>query len=54
MQVLPTHVNPRSDAYAANRNAFLEALAYLDEQLAIARAGGGAEVRRAPPRSAAS
>ena len=41
MQVLPTHVNPRSDAYAANRTAFLEPLAYLDEQLAIARAGGG-------------
>ena len=41
MQVLSTYVNARSDAYQANRAAFLDALAYLDEQLAIARAGGG-------------
>ena len=41
MEVLRTNVNPRSDAYPANRTAFLEQLAYLDEQLALARAGGG-------------
>jgi acetyl-CoA carboxylase carboxyltransferase component len=41
MQVLSTYVNARSDAYQANRSAFLDAIAYLDEQLAVARAGGG-------------
>jgi acetyl-CoA carboxylase carboxyltransferase component len=41
MQVLPTHVDTRSDAYRRNREGFLEQLAYLDAQLALARAGGG-------------
>ena len=41
MEILPTHANLRSDLYQQNRTAFLEALAYLDEQLAVARAGGG-------------
>jgi acetyl-CoA carboxylase carboxyltransferase component len=41
MQVLRTNVNPRAEAYHANRAAFLEQLAQLDEQLAIARAAGG-------------
>src|SRR5262247_1289158 len=41
MEVLRTNVNPRAEAYQTNRAAFLEQLALLDEQLAIARAGGG-------------
>src|SRR5215475_4299780 len=41
MEVLRSNVNPRSEAYRANRSAFLEQLAYLDEQLALTRAGGG-------------
>ena len=43
MDVLRTNVNPRADAYQANRAALLEQLGYLDEQLAVARAGGGPE-----------
>src|SRR4029077_20425622 len=42
MEVLRSNANPRSDAYRTNRAAFLEQIAYLDEQLALARAGGGA------------
>ncbi|HEV7735165.1 MAG TPA: carboxyl transferase domain-containing protein [Candidatus Binatia bacterium] len=41
MEVLRTNVNPRAEQYQANRSAFLEQLAILDEQLALARAGGG-------------
>jgi acetyl-CoA carboxylase carboxyltransferase component len=41
MEVLRTNVESRSDAYQANRAAFLEQIAYLNEQLALARAGGG-------------
>ena len=41
MEVLRTNANPRSEAYRTNRAAFLEQIAYLNEQLALARAGGG-------------
>jgi acetyl-CoA carboxylase carboxyltransferase component len=41
MEVLPTHIDPRSEVYRANRQGFLDELAYLEEQLALARAGGG-------------
>src|SRR5262249_56041871 len=41
MEVLRSNVNPKSEAYEGNRTAFLEQLAYLDEQLALTRAGGG-------------
>src|SRR5262249_28736400 len=41
MPVLATRVDPRSEAYRANHAAMLEQLRYLDEQLALARAGGG-------------
>src|SRR5215831_12466990 len=41
MEVLRSNVNPRSEAYRTNRAAFLEQIAYLDEQLALTRAGGG-------------
>src|SRR5215510_12290764 len=41
MEIIRTNANLRSDAYRANRAAFLEQIAYLDEQLALARAGGG-------------
>ena len=41
MEVLRSNVNPRSDAYQGNRTAFLEQLAYLEEQLALTREGGG-------------
>ena len=43
MEVLRSNANPRSDAYRTNRAAFLEQIAYLDEQLALARAGGGSK-----------
>lgn len=47
MEVLRTHVAPRSEQYRANRAAFLEQIAILNEQLALARAGGGEKyVRR--------
>jgi acetyl-CoA carboxylase carboxyltransferase component len=47
MEVLPTHADPRSETFRANRAAFLEQIAYLNEQLALARAGGGEKyVRR--------
>ena len=54
MEVLRSNANPRSETYRANRAAFLEQIAYLDEQLALARAGGGEKYVAAPPRSAAS
>jgi len=41
MSVLPTHVDPRSEAYRINYAAMLEQVKYLNEQLALARAGGG-------------
>src|SRR5262249_57083216 len=41
MGVLRSKLNPRSEAYRTNRAAFLEQIAYLDEQLALTRAGGG-------------
>ena len=41
MPVLPTRVEPRSEAYRVNYAAMLEQVKYLDEQLALARAGGG-------------
>jgi len=47
MPVLPTHVDPRSEAYRVNHAAMLEQVRLLDEQLALARAGGGEKyVRR--------
>ena len=47
MEVLHTHADVRSDAYRENRTAFLEQLRILDEQLAVARGGGGEKyVRR--------
>jgi len=41
MQALPTHVDTRSETYRTNREGFLEQIAYLNEQLALSRAGGG-------------
>ncbi len=41
MQVLPTHVDTRSETYQTNRAAFLEQLSYLGEQLAIVNQAGG-------------
>ena len=41
MQALPTHVDTRSETYRTNREGFLEQIAYLNEQLALVRAGGG-------------
>src|SRR4029453_5352616 len=47
MPVLPTRVDPRSEAYRVNHAAMLEQVQLLDEQLALARAGGGPKyVRR--------
>src|SRR4029453_1885953 len=43
MEVLRTNADPRSETCRANRAAFLEQLDYLNEQLALARAGGGAK-----------
>ena len=40
MQALPTHVDTRSEIYRTNREGFLEQIAYLNEQLALARADG--------------
>ena len=39
--VLRSNVDTRSESYRANRAAFLEQLDYMNEQLALARAGGG-------------
>ncbi len=41
MEVLRSHVDTRSEEYQQNRAALLEQLDYLNEQLALARAGGG-------------
>src|SRR5512143_1436045 len=38
---LPTRIDPRSDAYRVNYAAMAEQVRYLQEQLALARAGGG-------------
>jgi acetyl-CoA carboxylase carboxyltransferase component len=45
--VLPTRVDPRSEAYRINYEGMLAQVRYLEEQLALARAGGGEKyVRR--------
>jgi len=41
MPTLATRIDPRSEAYRVNHAAMSEQLKYLDEQLALARAGGG-------------
>src|SRR6266404_599247 len=41
MTVLPTRIDPRSEAYRANYAAMREQVRYLNEQLALASAGGG-------------
>src|SRR5437870_8305465 len=41
MDVLRSNADIRSESYRANREGFLEQIAYLDEQLVLARAGGG-------------
>jgi len=41
MAILPTRIDPRSEAYRANYEAMLAQVRYLQEQLAVARAGGG-------------
>jgi acyl-CoA carboxylase subunit beta len=39
--ILPTRVDPRSETYRVNYTAMAEQVKYLNEQLALARAGGG-------------
>ena len=41
MEVLRSNVDTRSDTYRTNREGFLEQITYLNEQLALVRAGGG-------------
>jgi hypothetical protein len=41
MQALPTHIDTRTETYRTNRDGFLEQISYLNDQLALARAGGG-------------
>src|SRR4051794_1969095 len=41
MDVLRSNLDTRSETYRANREGFLEQLTYLNEQLALVRAGGG-------------
>jgi acyl-CoA carboxylase subunit beta len=41
MPILPTTVDPTSDTYRSNRIALESSVALVDEQLAVARAGGG-------------
>ena len=41
LEVLRTHVDTRSEAYRANRAAFLGQIKYLNEQLALVNQGGG-------------
>ncbi len=41
MAVLATQVDPRSEAYRTNHAAMAAQVRFLDEQLALARAGGG-------------
>ena len=43
MSVLQTRVDPRSEAFRVNYDAMLEQVKFLDEQLALANAGGGAK-----------
>jgi hypothetical protein len=47
MEVLRSNADTRTETYRENRAGFLEQLTYLNEQLALARAGGGEKyVRR--------
>ncbi|MEY2425611.1 MAG: acyl-CoA carboxylase subunit beta, partial [Actinomycetota bacterium] len=41
MRVLDTKVDRRSDLFAANREGMLERIAVMEEQQALAIAGGG-------------
>src|SRR5450759_4568233 len=41
MEVLSTRIDLRSEAYRVNYDGMSEKLRYLNEQLALARAGGG-------------
>ena len=41
MAVLPTRIDPRSEAYRVNYAGMLEQIKYLNEQLALARTAGG-------------
>src|SRR6185369_6414142 len=41
MELMRSNADTRSETYRANREAFLEQIAYLNEQLALVRAGGG-------------
>jgi acetyl-CoA carboxylase carboxyltransferase component len=41
LEVLRSHLDTRSDTFAANRAGFLEQIAYLNEQLALVNQGGG-------------
>jgi acetyl-CoA carboxylase carboxyltransferase component len=41
MEVLRSNADTRSETYRANREGFLEQITYLNEQLALVRAGGG-------------
>jgi 3-methylcrotonyl-CoA carboxylase beta subunit len=45
MTVLPTSIDPRSDAYAANAAAMRALVEDLRDKVAVIRAGGGAEAR---------
>jgi hypothetical protein len=42
LDVLSTRIDPHGESFRRNRDANLGLLAQLDEQLAAARAGGGA------------
>jgi len=41
MPILPTRIDPRSEAYRVNYAGMAEQVKYLNEQLALVRAGGG-------------
>ncbi len=41
MEVLRSHADTRSEIYRANREAFLDKIAYMNEQLALVNKGGG-------------
>ena len=45
MPVLPSTVNTRSETFAANRKAMLDALALVEEAATLAMDGGGAKAR---------
>ncbi|PZR45835.1 MAG: hypothetical protein DI537_60565, partial [Stutzerimonas stutzeri] len=45
MPVIPSAVNTRSETFAANRKAMLEALALVEEAAGLAMDGGGAKAR---------